>query len=635
MSCSKQDRVAIIFVCRQGTGQGWPATDIEEKTSQEGRCRPSRLLAASQLKPEQGKLEKPAKPEKASLQGCLASREALLKQRLAFFADAQGRHRALNLASATLQVWKQNVASRRLLAAQSDAAFYKKRLQEKCVGACQQAAARRLAFEAGALAAASRTALRCRCLQAWRSLARARFCDVSAEEYSSLLTAHLEHNERCLRVLEAWAVGLEASLVRVCFKAWSKQLVPERKGIGQPQAQLLRSSGVEVEHVLLESCRVGCGSWSVPSPTLLLAALASGGIAAGVLHPGRMGKKKTEPEQPEAEPKKEAEAAPEDPPIIKELKEIDDKYLAVEREYEKAVQELQKQYSAKQQPFIDQRTQILTNIAAAEGEEAKASGTPALRGFWKEAMKNLPALEEHIEEWDEPVLDYCKDITKAWLDEADISKGFKLIFHFVENPYFTNTELWKEYHVEEASPYTGEVSAKEIKAAEIDWNAGKNVTVEKVAKKVKGGGAKKAKQKGKEKEEPRDSFFRGFFRHLKEGMPIPDDVNLEDARGLMEDDDDDDEGMMELLMENDYEIGCCVRDQLIPFAVRWYTGEAAPEDHGYDEDEEEDEDEDEDDDDEDDDEDEDERPKKGFKPPARKGKKDGPPGEGKEECKQQ
>eukprot|EP00439_Symbiodinium_sp_Y106_P039790 s1820_g4.t2 len=198
---------------------------------QEGRCRPSRLLAASQLKPEQGKFEKPVKPEKASLQGCLAAREALLKQRLAFFADAQGlsfchrpcRHRALNLASATVQVWKQNVASRRLLAAQSDAAFYKKRLQEKRVSACQQAAARRWAFEAGALAAASGTALRCRCLLAWRSLARARFRDVTAEDYSSLLTAHLEHNERCLRVLEAWAVGLEASLVRVCFKAWSKQ----------------------------------------------------------------------------------------------------------------------------------------------------------------------------------------------------------------------------------------------------------------------------------------------------------------------------------------------------------------------------------------------------------------------------
>ncbi|CAE7247219.1 NAP1 [Symbiodinium necroappetens] len=149
------------------------------------------LLAASQLKPEQGKLEKPLKPEKA-----------LLKQRLAFFADAQGSFGADWFSVA--------VGMQGLLAAQSDAAFYKKRLQEKCVGACQQAAARRLAFEAGALAAVSRTALRCRCLQAWRSLARARFCDVSAEEYSSLLAAHLEHNERCLRVLEAWAVGLEA-----------------------------------------------------------------------------------------------------------------------------------------------------------------------------------------------------------------------------------------------------------------------------------------------------------------------------------------------------------------------------------------------------------------------------------------
>ena len=29
-------------------------------------------------------------------------------------------------------------------------------------------------------------------------------------------------------------------------------------------------------------------------------------------------------------------------------------------------------------------------------------------------------------------------------NSQDISKGFKLIFHFVENPYFTNTELWKD-----------------------------------------------------------------------------------------------------------------------------------------------------------------------------------------------
>ena len=75
--------------------------------------------------------------------------------------------------------------------------------------------------------------------------------------------------------------------------------------------------------------------------------------------------------------------------------------------------------------------------------------------------------------------------------------------------------MLKEYEVVEASPYTGEMSAKEIKASSIDWKPGKDVTVEKaqpcvrqrewlgsslgrmqacmdfglqVAKKVKGGG---------------------------------------------------------------------------------------------------------------------------------------------------
>ena len=37
----------------------------------------------------------------------------------------------------------------------------------------------------------------------------------------------------------------------------------------------------------------------------------------------------------------------------------------------------------------------------------------------------------------------------------------------------------KEYEVVETSPYTGEMSAKEIKASSIDWKPGKDVTIEK------------------------------------------------------------------------------------------------------------------------------------------------------------
>jgi len=346
-----------------------------------------------------------------------------------------------------------------------------------------------------------------------------------------------------------------------------------------------------------------------------------------------MGKKKTEVEA--KEPESNAPEEVEDPPIVKELKQIDDEYLKIEKEYEKAVQELQKKFTEKQQPFLDQRAAILKDKEKAENDTDKDKGTPALMGFWKKSLQNLPATEDQIEEWDEDVLDYCSDVTKSHLDEADFNKGFKLTFHFAENPFFENRELWKEYHLDEPSPYTGDVDVKEIKVSEIEWKAGKNVTVEIVSKKVKGGGAKKAKQKGKEKEEPRDSFFRNFFRHLKEGMAVPDDVNLEDAQQMMDDDDDDDQ-MMSLLMENDYEIGCCVRDQLIPFAVRWYTGEACPEDDDddFDEDEEEDDDDDDEEESEDDDDDEQPPPRKGNK---KKGGSGGgkAAGKGKEECKQQ
>jgi nucleosome assembly protein 1-like 1 len=355
-----------------------------------------------------------------------------------------------------------------------------------------------------------------------------------------------------------------------------------------------------------------------------------------------MGRKKDAPDaKPEAKPvekepeKKEEEEKPEDPPVVKALKEIDDKYLAIEREYEKEVQQIRKKYQEKQQPFLTERAGVL---AKAEDDNEATTGTPALKGFWCQALQNHPAFDQHIEEWDEPVLEYVKDITAVDLED-DATKGFKLVFHFKENPYFSNEELWKEYHTEEGSPYTGETTTKKIVVSEIKWKPGKDVTVEKVAKKVKGGGAKKAKQKAaKATEEPRDSIFRHFFRNMEQGMGIPDDVHLE----FDEDDVDDEDGLVDMMMDNDYEIGEAIKDQIIPFAVRWYTGEAAPEDDDDDDEDDEEEEDDDEDEDEEDDEDEDDEPlpkKKGAgkkPPPKAKGKDDVKPKEaGKEECKQQ
>merc|ERR1712012_536810 len=107
-------------------------------------------------------------------------------------------------------------------------------------------------------------------------------------------------------------------------------------------------------------------------------------------------------------------------------------------------------YTAKQKPFLEQRKQILTST---QGDGECDTGTPGIKGFWLKAMQNHQAFEECIQEWDEPVLEYLVDIEKMLLDDSDNVKGFRLIFHFAENPYFTNKELRKEYHTEETNPY--------------------------------------------------------------------------------------------------------------------------------------------------------------------------------------
>jgi len=62
----------------------------------------------------------------------------------------------------------------------------------------------------------------------------------------------------------------------------------------------------------------------------------------------------------------------------------------------------------------------------------------------------------------------------------------------------------------------GGEAAHQIELLEpINWKPGKDVTVEVVQKKVKGGGKKKQKAKAKQETVPRPSWFR-IFRNLKQ-----------------------------------------------------------------------------------------------------------------------
>merc|ERR1711972_1181329 len=88
----------------------------------------------------------------------------------------------------------------------------------------------------------------------------------------------------------------------------------------------------------------------------------------------------------------------------------------------------------------------------------------------------------------------------------------------------------------------------------------------------------------------------------------------------MDEDDADEESLLNLLMQQDYEVAAAIKDELIPWAVRWYTGEAAPD---RDDDDDEEEESDDDDDDDEEESSEDEKPK-GKKAGAKASPKGGP-----------
>lgn len=263
---------------------------------------------------------------------------------------------------------------------------------------------------------------------------------------------------------------------------------------------------------------------------------------------------------PAASPQAGAQEFPE---IVKKLQKVDDKYLALEKEYEAEVSALLVKYMSLRKPIFKDRVSALTAVpkdADPKGDEN--SGTPGLKSFWLQALLNHPDVQNSIFEYDEEVLEYLKDITLHLVDKADAHSGFKLVFHFARNPFFRNRELEKEYKVTRPCPFRDELDVEEVKASEIEWRSGKNVTVEYVRSKESKNGTTK---------EPRPSFFRNWFCSLKKGEAIPKMLDeYEYAEG------DEEQEFLERLMQSDYEVGAAIRDYIVPHAVRWYTGEACP-----------------------------------------------------------
>lgn len=179
------------------------------------------------------------------------------------------------------------------------------------------------------------------------------------------------------------------------------------------------------------------------------------------------------------------------------LKGVQKEHSKLEVEFQEEVLNLEKKYFAKFTPLYEKRAKIVNGGSEPTEQEVKAGEqdeggnedeatkvdssddgkkTDDLTGipeFWLSAMKNQVSLAELITDRDEAALKVLTDIRMEYLDKP----GFRLIFEFGENEFFSNKTITKTYYYQEESGYGGDFIYDHADGDKIDWKAGKDLTV--------------------------------------------------------------------------------------------------------------------------------------------------------------
>lgn len=180
------------------------------------------------------------------------------------------------------------------------------------------------------------------------------------------------------------------------------------------------------------------------------------------------------------------------------LKGVQKEHSKLEAEFQEEVLELEKKYFAKFTPLYQKRAQIVNGVSEPTAEEIQAgeedeaenepeasdkeepmSDVKGIPEFWLSAMKNQVSLAEMITDRDEAALKDLTDIQMEYLDKP----GFRLIFHFADNEFFSNKSITKTYFYQNESGYGGDFIYDHAEGDKIDWKAGKDLTVRVESKK--------------------------------------------------------------------------------------------------------------------------------------------------------
>ena len=182
------------------------------------------------------------------------------------------------------------------------------------------------------------------------------------------------------------------------------------------------------------------------------------------------------------------------------LKGVQKEHSKLESEYQEEVLQLEKKYFAKFTPLYQKRARIVNGLAEPSEEEVKAGETKdeddeesstaegakvdtpteesagesyaGIPEFWLSAIKNQISLAELITDRDEEALKALVDVRMEYLEQP----GFRLIFEFGENKFFTNKTLTKTYYYQEETGYGGDFIYDHAEGDKVDWKPEKDLT---------------------------------------------------------------------------------------------------------------------------------------------------------------
>lgn len=242
------------------------------------------------------------------------------------------------------------------------------------------------------------------------------------------------------------------------------------------------------------------------------------------------------------------------------LRAVQAKYDALNAEYQRERATLEAKYMKKYNPVFDERHGIVSGATAVGAFDLPDDGAKdeGLREFWLTALANHEAVGNAITERDAEVLKHLTDVRCEVLPDGP-EVGFRLIFSFEANPHFTDKALAKTYFMENME----ELIPSRFEGSPIAWAAGKDTTVQVVKKKVQDKKLKgKAPAVAVSRTEPCDSFFNFF-------SPPPMPENPADLSDEQLDE-------LQARLDEDWEMGIAIKEQVLPRAVEWFTGEAVP-----------------------------------------------------------